>query len=166
MGLGINRAFHDVVYRIAFSAAIPMTWRWKVLNRLGWKGISRSNIRDGCLIIGFDITMSDCYFNRQVFVDASAPVRIGTRVQFGPRASIITSTHRIGTSAQRAIGAETAPVSVGDGCWIGAGAMILPGVSVARGCVIAAGAVVTKDTAQDGLYAGVPATRVRDLEPR
>lgn len=54
--------------------------------------------------------------------------------------------------------------TVGDGCWIGANATILPGVTVAPGCVIAAGAVVTKDTEPDGLYAGVPARRVRDLD--
>jgi acetyltransferase-like isoleucine patch superfamily enzyme len=40
---------------------------------------------------------------------------------------------------------------------------VLPGVTVAAGCVTAAGAVVAADTEPDGLYAGVPATRIRDL---
>jgi maltose O-acetyltransferase len=42
---------------------------------------------------------------------------------------------------------------------------VLPGVTVGDGCVIAAGAVVNADCQPDGLYAGVPARRVRDLEP-
>ena len=47
--------------------------------------------------------------------------------------------------------------------WICAGAAILPGVQIASGCVIAAGAVVTHSTAPNGLYAGIPAIRKKDL---
>ena len=51
-----------------------------------------------------------------------------------------------------------------DGCWICAGCTILPGVTIGEGCVIAAGSVVNKDCAPDGLYAGVPAKRIKDLK--
>ena len=164
MGLGMNIAAHDLAYRAAFSAAVPMAHRWKVLRRLGWIGVQRSDIRDGCLFIGFEVHMDGpCYLNRQVFIDASAPVRIGKNVQFGPRSAIHTSTHEIGPREQRGGAPQTLPVTIGDGCWIGAGAIILPGTTVAPGCVVAAGAVVTKDTAPDGLYAGVPARRIKDL---
>ena len=54
-------------------------------------------------------------------------------------------------------------IRVGDACWIGARAILLPGVTVGDGCVIAAGAVVTKDCDAHGLYTGVPAVRVQDL---
>ncbi|MCK6057232.1 acyltransferase [Micrococcus luteus] len=164
MGLGLNVALHDVVHRVAFSAAVPIQHRTAFLRRLGWTGITRSDTRDGCLFIGFDITMDRSYLNRQVLIDASAPVRIGAHVQFGPRSSIITSTHRIGDATMRGGDPEAQPVAVGDGCWIGAGAMILPGVIVAPGCIIAAGAVVTRDTEPNGIYAGTPARRVRDLD--
>jgi maltose O-acetyltransferase len=40
---------------------------------------------------------------------------------------------------------------------------VLPGVTIGAGCAVAAGAVVTADCEPDGLYAGVPARRVRDL---
>jgi len=46
---------------------------------------------------------------------------------------------------------------IGDGAWIGARVIILPGVTVGAGAVIAAGSVVTSDCAPDSLYAGVPA---------
>jgi maltose O-acetyltransferase len=52
-------------------------------------------------------------------------------------------------------------VRIGDRCWIGARATILPGVSIGDGTVVAAGAVVTKDCEPDALYAGVPARRLR-----
>lgn len=163
MALGLNVAAHDVMYRAAFSAAVPFQHRWKMLRQLGWRGISESHIRDGCLFIGFDITMSRCYLNRQVFIDASAPVTLGSHVQFGPRASVITSTHRLGSGDMRAGTPQTRPVRIGDGCWIGAGALVLPGVDIADGCIVAAGAVVTQSTHPHGLYAGVPARRVKDL---
>ncbi|WP_447643573.1 acyltransferase [Nocardioides zeae] len=54
-------------------------------------------------------------------------------------------------------------MEIGNGAWIGARALILPGVSVSEGCVIAAGAVVNRNTEPHGLYAGVPARRIRDL---
>ncbi|WP_408003863.1 LbetaH domain-containing protein [Puerhibacterium puerhi] len=39
----------------------------------------------------------------------------------------------------------------------------MPGVTIGRGCIIAAGSVVTSDCQPDGLYAGVPAARKKDL---
>lgn len=164
MGLGIKTAAYDSVRRLAFSPAVHMAKRWKVLNKLGWEEIDKAYIRDGCLFIGYDLKIArDSYLNRQVFIDASARVDIGSHVQFGPRSSIITSTHEIGTHQGRGGTSTARPVTVEDGCWIGAGAMILPGVTVRAGCIVAAGAVVTKDTEPDGLYAGVPAQRIKDL---
>ncbi|MCW2601146.1 MAG: putative sugar acetyltransferase [Frankiales bacterium] len=56
-----------------------------------------------------------------------------------------------------------APVRIGDGCWIGARAMILPGVSIGKRVLVAAGAVVTRDVPDDSLVAGNPARVVRQL---
>jgi maltose O-acetyltransferase len=54
-------------------------------------------------------------------------------------------------------------VEIGDRVWLGARAMVLPGVTVGDGCVVAAGAVVTRDCEPDGVYAGVPARRIRPV---
>nr|WP_243895920.1 acyltransferase [Paenibacillus sp. F411] len=74
-----------------------------------------------------------------------------------------TDTHEIGTSDERGGERKLLPIKVDDGCWIGARVTILPGVTVGQGCIIAAGAVVTKDCEPNGLYAGVPARRIKDL---
>ncbi|MDE6864117.1 MAG: hypothetical protein K2J41_07020 [Eubacterium sp.] len=50
------------------------------------------------------------------------------------------------------------------GCWICIDSTILPGVTVEDGCVIAAGSIVTKSTYPNGLYAGAPAQRIKDLD--
>ena len=56
-----------------------------------------------------------------------------------------------------------APVRIGDGTWIGARAMVLPGVTIGRRVVVAAGAVVTREVPDDVLVAGNPARVVRSL---
>lgn len=102
-----------------------------------------------------------CFLNEGVFLDRQ--VHLGRNVYIGPRAMIITAAHAVGGSELRAALGGPQPVSVGDGTWIGAGAILLPGITVGEGCVIGAGAVVTRSCAPNGLYAGVPAQRLKDL---
>jgi acetyltransferase-like isoleucine patch superfamily enzyme len=58
---------------------------------------------------------------------------------------------------------KQAPIHIGDGCWIGARAIILPGVTLGKRVLVAAGAVVTRDVPDDCLVAGNPARVVREL---
>jgi serine acetyltransferase len=55
-------------------------------------------------------------------------------------------------------------VVIGDNVWIGAGAIILPGVRIGHGAVVAAGSVVTKDVEPCSIYAGVPAKFIKYIE--
>ena len=55
-------------------------------------------------------------------------------------------------------GVSTTPVVIGDDVWIGANAVVLPGVHIGRHVVVAAGAVVTRDVPDGCVVAGVPAT--------
>lgn len=59
----------------------------------------------------------------------------------------------------------TGPIDIGDNVIISSGAKILPGAKVATGCVIGAGAIVAKDTEPFGVYAGIPAARIKDRKP-
>lgn len=54
-------------------------------------------------------------------------------------------------------------VMIGDDAWIGAGAIILPGVMIGEGSIISAGAVVTHSTEPRAIYAGVPARFIREI---
>jgi len=51
-------------------------------------------------------------------------------------------------------------IKVGDDVWIGLGCIILSGVEIKSGCIIAAGSVLTKDTEEYSIYAGVPAKKI------
>nr|WP_254900684.1 DapH/DapD/GlmU-related protein [Rhodococcus sp. 1168] len=76
----------------------------------------------------------------------------------------ITGTHEIGPRSRRAGKSVAAPIVVEDGCWIGAGAILMPGVVVGSGCVIGAGSLVTSDCRPGFLYVGSPAVAKRDLK--
>lgn len=107
---------------------------------------------------------SGCFLNTNCQIDAAAAITIGDHAHLSQDVSIITNSHVIGDSRQRAGALTAAPVSIGDGCWIGARATILPGVAVGAGAIVAAGAVVTADVRPDTIVAGVPAREVRCLD--
>ncbi|MFC6170447.1 acyltransferase [Loigolactobacillus jiayinensis] len=94
----------------------------------------------------------------------TANIYIGNNVQIGPNSTILGVTHDIGKKNARAGKGKYCDVKIEDGCWLGANVTVLPNVTITKGCVIAAGSVVTKSTEPNGLYAGVPAVRKRDLE--
>ena len=55
------------------------------------------------------------------------------------------------------------PVMIEDGCWIGGGVIILPGVTIGQKCVIGAGSVVTKDIPANSLAVGNPCRVIRKI---
>ena len=60
-------------------------------------------------------------------------------------------------------GITTKPIIIGDDVWIGANAVILPGVTIGKHCVVAAGAVVTKDVPDNTIVGGVPAKEIKKI---
>jgi len=104
------------------------------------------------------------WFNIQCFLDLNASITIGEHVAVGPQAMLITSTHRIGGAQSRAGEMYAEPVVIGDGVWIGARSVILPGVTIGSGSIVAAGAVVTRPVDENCVVAGSPARVIRRLD--
>jgi maltose O-acetyltransferase len=133
--------------------------------------VSGMNARDLRMFSGVrwagstDVTFGDSVFvNTGVLFDACAPISIGRKVHLGHDVRLLTATHRLGPASSRAAGVAFAPIRVGDGAWIGAAVTVLSGVTIGEGCVVAAGAVVVRDCEPNGLYGGIPARRLRDLD--
>lgn len=95
-----------------------------------------------------------CLFNAGCILDVDGTVTIGNRVGMGQEVMILTCSHQIGSPSQRAGEATMAPVTIGDGAWIGARCLILPGVTIGAGAVIAAGTVVNRDVEENTLFSG------------
>ena len=93
------------------------------------------------------------------------PVSIGNHVNLAQGITVTALNHNF-SDTNKLIdeqGVSTQPVVISDDVWIGANAVILPGVTIGRHCVIAAGAVVTKDVPDNTLVGGIPAKVIKQL---
>jgi acetyltransferase-like isoleucine patch superfamily enzyme len=160
---------------------------WAILNRgffLGWAkkvvfekgfGVSSRKYEIGIMYIGHYTMLNGYYRNRmiigdhtwigpQCFLHSAGGLRIGRAVGIGPKVTILTSQHR---NIDREIPVyfsplEFAEVRLGDGCDIGAGAVILPGAKIGEGAIVGAGAVVVSEIPSYEVWAGVPAQKINE----
>ena len=93
------------------------------------------------------------------------PVTIGSHVNLAQGITVTALNHNFAEKDLRIDeqGVSTNPVTIGNDIWIGANAVILPGVTIGDHSVVAAGAVVTKDVPSHTLVAGVPAKIIKEL---
>lgn len=107
---------------------------------------------------GHNLELGERVFINQncTFLDY-AGIRLGERVMVGPKVTFITVGHPVDPEERKGW-LSGAPIDVEENVWIGAGAMILPGVSIGRDAVVAAGAVVTEDVPPASLVTGGKAT--------
>jgi acetyltransferase-like isoleucine patch superfamily enzyme len=91
-------------------------------------------------------------------IRASGGVTIGSGVLIAAHAVITSREHP--TALPRYGVTKDAPVVIEDDVWIGAGAIVLPGVTIGRGAIVGAGAVVTGDVPPFTIAGGVPARQI------
>lgn len=96
------------------------------------------------------------------YIQAIGKLYIGNYTQIAQNVGIITSNHDVYDNSKHIV----SDVKIGDYCWIGMGAIILPGVVLGDFTIVGAGAVVTKSF-QAGycVIAGNPAKKIKDLDP-
>ncbi|MCW2638336.1 MAG: putative sugar acetyltransferase [Dactylosporangium sp.] len=92
-----------------------------------------------------------------------ATITIGDDVQIGPNVQLLTPTHPIEAEPRRNKLEGAQPITIGDNVWLGAGAIILPGVTIGENTVVGAGAVVTKNLPANVVAVGNPARVIRTL---
>ena len=107
------------------------------------------------------------------FVDCNR-IDIGDNVLIASNVQIYTATHPVELSERLTPNwnpecgeyfcrTYALPVKIGNGCWIGGGVVILPGVSIGDGAVIGAGSVVTKDIPVNCVAVGNPCRVMREI---
>ena len=116
-----------------------------------------------CVTIGKGSKINS-YSKFYSFPNKNGNISIGENCYIGMNTLFFTNTHEISDFKCRAGESKFGSITVGDGCWIGANVIVLPGVIIGDGCIIAAGAVVNKKCEPNGMYAGVPARRKKDLK--
>ena len=115
---------------------VPQELRWMLLRVFGIRA-ERCMIAGRYFIGGKRLSIgSGSYLNWGAFIDTTGGVSIGKNCDIGMNVTIVTRTHEIGPSGHRAGRPIEEPVTIGDGTWIGANAVILPGVTIGPGCVV------------------------------
>jgi maltose O-acetyltransferase len=105
--------------------------------------------------------------NSGTYINAIGTITIGNDVLIGSNVTISSGQHPI-EGRLPAIFARPVvprPIVIEDDVWIGAGAVIMPGITLRQGTVVGANSVVTKDTEAYAVMAGVPAKKLRSRDP-
>ena len=107
---------------------------------------------------GYNISLgAGVFINFNCVILDVVSVTIGDMTLIGPGVQILTADHPRDPAARAQGGEFGRPVAIGRNVWIGAGALILPGVTIGDDALIGAGSVVTRDVAPGSTVAGNPA---------
>lgn len=146
--MNINRLISDVKrkYRTLF-------WSYKFKCKIHVHGKVKI-VHPENLAIG-----SDCVLNENVYILAFNSITIGENVVISTGSMLLDSGLNINSVNREHIEDK---IIIGNNVWIGAGAIILPGVEIGNNSVIGAGSVVTKNIPENIIVAGNPAIKIND----
>lgn len=103
------------------------------------------------------------YANFNLTMVDDTDIYVGDHTMFGPNVIIATGGHPVLPELREQGYQFNAPVHIGRNCWIGAGAILLPGVSIGDNTVIGAGSIVTKDIPANVVAVGNPCRVLREI---
>lgn len=106
------------------------------------------------------------YANFHLTLVDDTDIYVGDDTMFGPNVTVATAGHPILPALREQVYQYNMPVFIGRNCWIGAGAILLPGVHIGDGTVIGAGSVVTKDIPANVVAVGNPCRVLRPIGAR
>ncbi len=95
--------------------------------------------------------------------EKSCNLIIGNRVAIGPRVTLLLSSDANWSKLANRFGMIRSTIVIEDDCWLGSGAIIMPGITIGKCSIIGAGAVVTKNVEPFSVVVGVPAVKIKDI---
>lgn len=180
---------HDKVFIDMKAIATQWMQRYNTLP-YGQRGIRYTMLKELFGKVGKNCSVGDgfiCGFGCNIFLGDNVSVnyrctlidcntiRIGNNTLIAPGVQINTASHPVEWDERKNPDFEVnphayfcrtyaRPITIGNNCWIGAGAIILSGVTLGDNVTVAAGAVVTKSFPGDCLIGGVPARILRRFD--
>lgn len=103
------------------------------------------------------------YANFNLTLVDDTHIYVGDYTLFGPNVTVATAGHPILPELREKAYQYNASVRIGRNCWIGAGAIIVPGVTIGDNVVVGAGSVVTKDLPDNVVAVGNPCRVLREV---
>lgn len=106
---------------------------------------------------------SNVYANFNLTLVDDTDIYVGDKVMFAPNVTVATAGHPINPELRYQAMQYNIPVHIGNNVWIGANAVVLPGVTIGDNSVIGAGSVVTKDIPANVVAVGNPCRVIREI---
>ena len=103
------------------------------------------------------------YANFNLTLVDDTHIYVGDYTMFGPNVILATAGHPILPELRKEGYQYNASITIGKNCWIGAGAIILPGITIGDNVVIGAGSIVTKDIPSNVIAVGNPCKVLREV---
>ncbi len=167
---GIGYKMWGSDYRIRQVQRTPARYLKAVLRSVGAEIDDSATFKTGLLLDNIDSGLNGlhigekAYIGPGVFMDLAESITIGKQAVIAPQVMLLTHGDVGERPLAKLIKRKAGPVSLAEGCWIGARAVILPGITIGKQAVVGAGAVVTADVADFTIVAGVPAREIRKLK--
>ncbi|MFR4518882.1 MAG: acyltransferase [Fusobacterium sp.] len=151
---------------IVWSIKNNIEWNTKIYNSGKKLIIGKVNIRNNVLIntesTGEMIIEDGCFFNRNCIVSCRNKIIIGKGCIFGPNVCIYDHDHKYDVNGFKN-GYTCKEIIIEEGCWIGAGVIILKGTYIGKGSIIGAGAIVKGTYPEKTLIYSVNKIKTRSL---
>lgn len=109
--------------------------------------------------VGENVYIGEDLIVASIISEKSCHLKIGDRVAIGPRVTLLLSSDANWSKIMEKIEPIKGTIILENDCWIGAGAIILPGVTIGEASIVGAGAVVTKDVNPREVVVGIPAKK-------
>lgn len=136
--------------------------RWKYRRYFGYFGRG-VKIYGKIICLGKNVDIGDySKLNAGVIMNSRSKIKIGRYCHISHYAQIFTGELDLNQPYDEREHISR-PITIGDGVWICAGAIITPGVTIGEGSIIAAGSVVEKDVPPFEIWGGVPARKIKEL---
>ena len=160
-GSSAKRAIWYLINILFFKSSIPTPHRFKtLLLRTFGADVGRGVIIKPSVNIKYPWFLkigNNVWIGENAWIDNLADIQIGDNVCISQGAFLLTGNHNY---KKVTFDLTTQPIEVEDGVWIGAKAVICPGVTLGAHCVISVGSIVSKNTDPYGIYSGVPSVLV------
>lgn len=159
----VKRALWYTANMIFFKTSIPYPniLKCALLRLFGARVGNGINIKP-CVNIKYPWFLeigNNVWLGEESWIDNKAKVSIGNNVCISQGAYILTNNHDY---KKETFDLVIKPIAIEKGAWIGARAIVCPGVTVRSHAVITAGSVITKDADGYGVYKGNPAAKIKE----
>ena len=168
----------EIAYQLRYalpywSTSLALNWLPDIAPCIRLRGLCVSLILPGRpkkLLLGRDVTLlslnrlklgNNVYIAKSSWINAVCGIEFEDEVVLAPYVVMSSSNHGFKEGSVQRGGAHPAPIKVGFGTWIASHSVIAAGVTVGKGNLVAANSVVTKDTSDNMVVAGVPAKEIK-----